>query len=280
MCRLFGFRSTILSQVHSSLVAADNALMAQSPDHPDGWGVAYYVANSPHLIKSVTPAVDDHLFQKVSGVVSSQTVIAHLRKATLGKLNVLNTHPFQYGHWTFAHNGNIKNFAETKQDIVNLIEPQLRRFILGDTDSEICFFLILTELKKEADLESQNITTESLSKACKRAVDKIITIAGDLHEDDDGPPHESYLSFIISNGRVLIGHQGGKHLYYSTHKLKCSEREVCPCFAPICEKEARAGERVNHLIFSSESLENENIWIPMSFRQMIGVDESMQLTIF
>ena len=43
MCRLFGFRSVIPSQMHRSLIAADNALGRQSERHPDGWGVAYYV---------------------------------------------------------------------------------------------------------------------------------------------------------------------------------------------------------------------------------------------
>ena len=40
MCRLFGFRSVIKSQMHRSLVSADNALVRQSEQHPDGWGVA------------------------------------------------------------------------------------------------------------------------------------------------------------------------------------------------------------------------------------------------
>ena len=74
MCRLFGFRSVIQSQVHRSLVSADNALLLQSSDHPDGWGVAYYQEGSPHLIKSASTAIDDHLFRRVSGIVSSQTV--------------------------------------------------------------------------------------------------------------------------------------------------------------------------------------------------------------
>ena len=38
MCRLFGFRSVIQSQVHRSLVDADNALGQQSVRHQDGCG--------------------------------------------------------------------------------------------------------------------------------------------------------------------------------------------------------------------------------------------------
>ena len=108
MCRLFGFRSVIQSQVHRSLVSADNAIGVQSAHHPDGWGVAYYVGGAPHLVKSAASAVSDRIFQRVSGVVASDTVVAHVRKATHGELSPLNAHPFQYGRWIFAHNGNIR----------------------------------------------------------------------------------------------------------------------------------------------------------------------------
>ena len=93
MCRIFGFRSVLLSGVHSSLLSADNALVTQSESHPDGWGVAYYIGDAPHIIRSAHTALNDKLFHKVSGIVSSQTVVAHIRKTTQGDNTVLNTHP-------------------------------------------------------------------------------------------------------------------------------------------------------------------------------------------
>ena len=57
MCRIFGFRSVMQSQVHRSLVSADNAFMRQSERHPDGWGVAYYVAHAPHVVKGASARV-------------------------------------------------------------------------------------------------------------------------------------------------------------------------------------------------------------------------------
>ncbi|HEX7669417.1 MAG TPA: class II glutamine amidotransferase, partial [Polyangiaceae bacterium] len=74
MCRLFGFRSVISSQVHRSLLAAENALGTQSNQHPDGWGVAYYVDGAPHVTRNPITAMGDQLFHRLSGVVSSQTV--------------------------------------------------------------------------------------------------------------------------------------------------------------------------------------------------------------
>ena len=77
MCRLFGFRSVLESQVHKSLLSADNALAVQSAAHPDGWGVAYYVAGAPHVLKSVGAARHNTLFQRVGGIMSSQTCLLY-----------------------------------------------------------------------------------------------------------------------------------------------------------------------------------------------------------
>src|SRR5690606_5507539 len=152
VCRLFGFRSVIPSQVHRSLVAADNALGKQSERHPDGWGVAYYVDGAPHVTRSAAGALDDALFRRVSGSGRSETVVAHVRKATQGNLTVLNSHPFQYGRWVMAHNGDIPRFAAVREALEQAIAPRLRRFILGDTDSERIFFLFLSELAKYGEL--------------------------------------------------------------------------------------------------------------------------------
>ena len=123
MCRIFGFRSVLQSQVHRSLMSADNALAVQSENHPDGWGVAYYVAGAPHLIKSAGTALGDKLFHRVSGVVTSQTVLAHIRKATQGEITPLNCHPFQYGRWVMCHNGDVPGFERSKEALKAEISP-------------------------------------------------------------------------------------------------------------------------------------------------------------
>ena len=120
MCRLFGFRSVINSQVHSSLLHAENALHDQSQRHPDGWGIAYYLERVPHLVKSSDTALNDQLFKRVSGVVSSHTVMAHIRKATQGEHTILNSHPFQYGNWIFAHSISHQFFKLDAMGIISM----------------------------------------------------------------------------------------------------------------------------------------------------------------
>ena len=278
MCRLFGFRSVIEAQVHSSLVSADNALMHQSQFHPDGWGVAYYVAGAPHLIKSDSKAMDDHLFKKVSGIVSSHTVLAHLRKSTIGDNSIINTHPFQFGPWVFAHNGHIENFNHIKPQLVAKISPQLGRFILGDTDSEVLFYLILHQLSLTNSLNDPQCSLPRLVQAVKAALQIVTSLAGPFLTEETDAADKTYLSFIMTNGSTMLAHQGGKKLYYSTYKKKCPDRDTCKSFAPECEAKTTTG-LVNHLIFSSEPLQGENIWIDLQPGQMVGIDSSMFLSL-
>lgn len=276
MCRLFGFRSVIYSQVHQSLVAADNALETQSHRHPHGWGVAYYVAGSPHLIKSDRSALNDAIFKKVSGIVSSQTVLAHVRKATLGKVDILNTHPFQYGQWVFAHNGNVKNFNECRDKIIAGISPHFKRFILGETDSELLFFFILSSMAKKHQLLDSDYPLHLAFEAIKEAIGELASIVGPINFDNKGAETETYLTFILTNGALMVAHGGGKDLYYSTYKRQCNERDSCPSFSPECEAPTKTGF-VNHLIFASEPLQGENVWERIKDGELIGVDAGMRL---
>ncbi|TNF03084.1 MAG: class II glutamine amidotransferase [Deltaproteobacteria bacterium] len=278
MCRIFGFRSVINSQVHTSLVQADNALEQQSLRHPDGWGVSYYVNGAPHVVKSDRTALDDSIFKRVSGVVSSQTVIAHIRNATLGKVNILNTHPFQFGSWTFAHNGNIKNFEKFRDEIVSNIAPGLKRFILGTTDSETFFYFILTRLQEKIELDEKDCPIETLSYVVRNAVEELISIIGEYSKIDDAGETETYLTFILTNGQSMVAHHGGKNLFYSTYKNHCGDRDSCPSFSDECENPTKTG-KINHLIFASEPLSGDNIWLPMKLGQIIGVDGRMKITI-
>ncbi len=278
MCRLFGFRSVIQSQVHSSLVDAENALGIQANSHPDGWGVAYYVQDSPHVVKSAKAALGDAIFKRVSGIVSSETVLAHIRKTTVGNNNILNTHPFQFGHWVFAHNGNIAHFEKKKDSLLKEIPLHFKRFILGETDSEIIFYFLLSQLEKKIDLTKKNVDASLLAQTLKEALAKLISITGEPAKISDSGEAETYYTFILTNGKSMVGYHGGKDLHYSTYKKKCSERDTCPSFSAECEAATQTGF-INHLIFSSEPLSGENIWIPLKLGQIVAVDEDMKLTL-
>ena len=270
MCRIFGFRSVIPSQVHRSLLAAENALGVQSNEHPDGWGVAFYVDGAPHLTRSPTTALGDQLFHRLSGVAASQTVLAHVRKATQGELNVLNCHPFQHGRWVFAHNGDIPNFKRYREALTAEIAPDLRRFVLGDTDSEVIFFIILTQLAHHGTAHGAHSAHDAMA-AVRKATGIVRGIC-----DQAGSDQKCLLTLVMTNGEVLVAMQGGKELYRSTYKNRCSDRAHCPSLAPECEAPSTTGF-VNHFILSSEPLLGENIWEPLAYDELLAVDPHMRV---
>ncbi|MCB0378065.1 MAG: class II glutamine amidotransferase [Bdellovibrionales bacterium] len=274
MCRIFGFRSVLQSGVHQSLLDADNAIIQQSQRHPDGWGVAYYKMGSPHLIKMDNQAHNCRIFQKISGVVSSDTVIAHIRKSTVGEIGPLNTHPFQFGRWVFAHNGNISHFVKLKDEFLSAVDPELRSFILGDTDSEVLFYVLLTLIKQKGDLAEK--VKWDFQDLLQTFVDKVQSIAGPL-QMSNGDYDRNYLTFLLTNGRFMLGLQGGQGLFYSTHKAKCPERGQCSFFAEKCEKPSQAGDIVQHLLITSEQIRGDNVWNLMKFGEFVGVDDQLQL---
>ena len=199
MCRLYGFQSSVLSGVHQSLVAAENALGRQSAKHRDGWGVAYYVANYPHVIRSEKQALEDNLFRDVSGVVSTHTLLAHIRLSTTGGVGVLNCHPFQHGPWTFAHNGCVASFNRdeaVRERMKMEVDPRFRRFILGNTDSELAFYLFLSRLARQVeDICHIGIRSEIVLLALKETVEAIVSLA----PEGDGQYDKNNLTFLFGN---------------------------------------------------------------------------------
>lgn len=269
MCRLFGFRSVIQSQMHRSLMAAENALGRQSDRHPDGWGVAYYVDGAPHVTKAPAHALGDTLFQRVSGVVSSETVLAHVRKATHGAHTVLNCHPFQYGRWVFAHNGDVPSFESHRAALLSEVSPRLRRFVLGETDSEVLFYMVLSRLEAFGPLAQP--------KAVSEVMDAIAGVVGDVARLAPAAKEKpNLLTFVVTDGSTMVAHQGGKELFFSTYKKRCADRETCASLMPYCEAESKTGQ-VNHLVISSEVLHGENVWTELERGEMIGVDRRMFL---
>jgi glutamine amidotransferase len=248
-------------------VLAENALGVQSNKHPDGWGVAYYVEGAPHVMKSPTTALSDSIFHRVSGVVASETVLAHVRQATQGENTVLNCHPFQHGRWTFAHNGDIPNFASKKALLVERISPRFRRYVLGDTDSEVLFYIFMSLLRERAphgDADTANV------------VETLRTLEALVREICDEEGARSLLTIIVTDGGVMAAMQGGKQLFFSTFKRRCADREQCPHLSEVCENETRTGF-VNHLIFSSEVLSGENVWVAMGEGDIVAVDRNLRL---
>jgi predicted glutamine amidotransferase len=82
----------------------------------------------------------------------SRLYVGHLRSQgdSLAIPALENCHPFVHDKYMFCHNGKIFNY-ETNM-FLEYIDPQLIPFIVGQTDSESIFYLLLTFINSGATL--------------------------------------------------------------------------------------------------------------------------------
>ena len=150
MCRLYGLQANEPTKIECSLVRAQNALMAQSMSdlegltHGHGWGVASHPDGVPFVEKQAWAAYHGERFQKIAARIYSRSVIAHVRRATVGPPGIENTHPFVHGFWLFAHNGTVPNFDRVRDLLLDEMDALHRTEIHGSTDSEHVFRFLLS----------------------------------------------------------------------------------------------------------------------------------------
>ncbi|MCW2652874.1 MAG: hypothetical protein QOE41_2830 [Mycobacterium sp.] len=154
MCRLFGLHAgrSAVTATFWLLDAPDN-LAAQSKRNPDGAGIGVFKADSrPVVCKQPIAAWEDREFACEAHELSGTTFIAHVRYASTGRLDVLNTHPFLQNGRLFAHNGVV-----TGLDVLEarLAELSVTDLVLGQTDSERVFALITGSIRaRSGDVEA------------------------------------------------------------------------------------------------------------------------------
>lgn len=115
------------------------------PTNGDGFGIAWQGrAGIMAQYRQTSPAWDSQNLRHLAVQIESGCFFAHVRSAPGGSISDQNCHPFVHDGWAFQHNGEIRDFAVVKRELTFDVDPQLYPYILGSTDSEVCFFLALT----------------------------------------------------------------------------------------------------------------------------------------
>lgn len=273
MCRLFGFRSAVLSRAHRSLVEAENALSIQARAHGDGWGIGWFHEGDAYLIKSEAGAAGNESFRRASERLASHTFVVHVRKATVGGLTPFNVHPFRHGRWLFAHNGTIHGFDRLGDFFARTTPAHLSEHVLGTTDTEALFFYLLAAMER-AGIDVHGacpVDTELLGRALEGAVEDLAEASLAL-----GNP-SPIVNFILTNGTVFAANRRGRELWYATQKLACRDAETCRWPDKVCLAERRTGERVNHLLVASERIGDEDRWEEVPEGTMVLLSEDYRL---
>lgn len=196
MCQLLGMNCATPTDINFSFRGFSQRAGITS-DHSDGFGIAFFEDKACRLFVDNQSAVDSPLAELIRNYpIKSRNVIAHIRKATQGKINLENSHPFMrelWGRqWIFAHNGDLMGFNPA---LSGRYQP------VGDTDSELAFCYILEQLS-------------SRFGGVQPTLDDIFACLAEI-----APQIAEYgtFNFFLSNGQALFS--------YATTKLHWIIRE-------------------------------------------------------
>ena len=143
MCELLALNSNVPTAATFSF-SGPSARGGHTGDHADGWGMAFHDGEGCRVFLDAGRACDAPLADFLRRQpLRARTVMAHVRKATQGAVDLSNCHPFQREwlgrHWLFCHNGDLGAFR-----------PPLDGGALpvGGTDSEWAFCWLLAQLRR------------------------------------------------------------------------------------------------------------------------------------
>ena len=150
MCRLLGFSAKNSSTLPQLLGQDLDKFVALSSIHCDGWGYAHveHSSTSAENFREPIPAIDsEHLREQIG--TPTDGALLHFRWASKGlDVKEANTHPFTYEGISFIHNGSFRPFDVLK----SCISDEYLKLAEGETDSELYFYYLLTEIKKHGFL--------------------------------------------------------------------------------------------------------------------------------
>ncbi|WGH77181.1 class II glutamine amidotransferase [Jannaschia ovalis] len=248
MCRLYAMHANEPTRVECGLVRSQNALMAQSLSdregmmHGHGWGVADYPEGLPIIEKQTWAAFHGERFAKKAARVYARTVVAHVRRATVGAQALENTHPFHHGVWIFAHNGTIPNFGRVRMAMLEAMDPLHRVEIDGETDSEHIFRYLLSLLLRHPERGLLENVQAGLNDviAWSRVVD---------------PGARVGLNVVLTDGRRMVASRLNRSLY----RLRRDRVFDCPiCRKPHVHHKAATDYRAVEI--ASEPITQHDVW--------------------
>jgi len=143
MCELFGLSSRLPTITTFSLRRFADRGGGKGPI--DGWGLALHDGRGVRLYKEPEPAADSLWLAFIQArQLASALVLSHIRRATQGAVQLVNTQPFgrELGGrmHVFAHNGRLDGIEHAHANEWHRFKP------LGDTDSEVAFCILLERL--------------------------------------------------------------------------------------------------------------------------------------
>ena len=241
---------------------------------PDGYGFGHYQAGNVLLGKRPSGAAAPLSLPELVGKIDSEALIAHARRATVGKAKDENTHPFRFRRWLFAHDGTVEGFDRVRPRLLEALPDFLRRNIMGDTDSEHAFMWFLSQLKDLGALDDLDADARAVGRSLARTVRQLEAWSREVSEQ-----RPSRLNFVVTNGRVMAATRRGGPLFYALLE------GIVPCApdgitleTPESDPRVRPHRRVKAVCFASR-LRMPNGFIEVPEGSVVSVSRSLQVTV-
>ena len=258
MCRLFGLHAgtNVVTATFWLLDAPDN-LSQQSRRNPDGSGLGVFDAQGrPQVHKQPIAAWEDTEFATEAHDLTGTTFVAHVRYATTGSHDVVNTHPFLQDGRIFAHNGVLEG--------LDVLDERLREvgtadLVLGQTDSERVFALITASIRARG-----GDVTAGLVDAIRWLADNVPIYA---------------VNIVLSTATDLWAMR-----YPESHELYLSDRRETPPDHRFHLRTSRIRADSQHLrerpsvVFATEPMDDAARWQLIEPGELIHVDAGLQIS--
>src|ERR1700730_3903732 len=258
MCRWFGLHAgRFVTTATFWLLDAPDSLAAQSKRNPDGTGIGVFDGDGrPGLRRQAIAAWEDHALACEAHQLSGTTLIAHVRYASTGKIDVLNTHPFRQDGRLFAHNGVVGGL-----DVLDarLAELSVADLVLGQTDSERVFALITASIRARGDDVRAGLV-DALGWLAANvpiyAVNLLLSTATDLWALRYPEPNELY---ILDRRGTPEDHR----FQLRTNRIRADSDHL------------RSRPSV---VFASERMDHDPRWRLLAPGELVHVDSALQIT--
>lgn len=272
MCRFYGFRANEPTKVECALVHAQNALLIQSRldrsglSHTDGWGVGFYHDHEPEVERRASAAHEDIHFSDTAERVYSETVVAHVRQATLSGPALENSHPFCHGVWLFAHNGAVEAFDKIDPRLKQQTDPKFLQLRQGETDSEAVFVWLLSRMATVGiDAHERCSDPALLVDVVREAIHQLARWTDQLM-----PDKPSKLNFLLTDGATMIATRWRRTLFW-VRRVGVHDCEICGI--PHVHHDSQADYRA--VVVASEPISHEK-WEEVPEGTVLTIDADLK----
>jgi glutamine amidotransferase len=153
-----------------------HARLGAETTNGDGFGLGWYgTGEGPGVYRSISPAWGDPNLHHLAAHISSPLFLAHVRATSGSPVQETNCHPYRHGRWLFVHNGLVNEFRALRRELTLAVDPPLSADIQGSTDSELLFYLAITNGLEEDPLTALERTIGFVeAAAARRGIDGAI----------------------------------------------------------------------------------------------------------